>query len=502
MTSRILGFVREMMFAAYFGANRATDAFFIAWRIPNLLRRLVAEGGLTISFIPVYTEYLVCRGEQEALELARRTLSILIIACCLLVALGILFSPQLVGLFAWGFTDPSSLDLAVRLNRILFPYLFFVAMVAFSMGVLNPHGLFFAPAFSPVMLNLGIIGGILIAPFFEEPLYGVCIGVMAGGVAQFLMQIPYLLRSGFRFKFVLDFRHEGIRRIFKLLGPAMFGIAVYQINILMSTILASSLPSGCVSYIYYSDRLTEIVLGVFIISIGNVILPRMSQTTAVDDYEGMKKLYLTSLNAAMFLALPAAAGLMAAGLPIVSVIFMRGSFTYADAILTERALFFAAMGIISVAILRITAPAFYSLKDTRTPVKAATGAFVVNISLGYILMHTQLMHAGLVLANTVAVTGQVTYLLWKLRDRVGRIFSPDSLKNLGFIFISSAVMAVVVLLLVPLCDWQRDPAARRWIFLFLVIAAAGGTFFAVARAMGVSEILYVLKRLKGRRAAS
>ena len=497
LASRILGFVREMLFAAYFGANRATDAFFVAWRIPNLLRRLVAEGGLTISFIPIYTEYLVRRNEEDALELAQKTFTILVLVCGILVVLGIIFSPQVVSLFAWGFNDPVSLDLAVRLNRILFPYLFFVALVAFAMGILNSHGHFFSPAFSPVMLNIWMIAGILVfTRWFSEPLYGVAAGVIAGGIFQLAMQVPYLVRSGFKLRMSLDFRHEGIRRIFRLLGPATFGIAVYQINILMSTMLASQLPSGSISYLYYSDRLTEIVLGIFIISIGNVILPEMSRTTASDDLEGMKKIYTTSLGAALFMAFPSALGLMTAGTPILSVLFMRGSFSYNDALLTERALFFASMGIVSVSILRITAPAFYSLKDTRTPVIAATGAFVVNIGLGYILMNTSLRHAGLSLANTVAVTGQVVFLLLRLRHRVGGLLNRMFFIDLLRMTTASLVMGLAVVFIAGMFDWQADTLLKRIGGLSLIMFSAMGIYFLAAGILGISQVSFIADRIK------
>lgn len=496
LLSRILGFVREMLFAAYFGASRATDAFFVAWRIPNLLRRLVAEGGLTISFIPIYTEYLVKRSEDEALELAQKTFTILVLVCGILVFLGIVFSPQVVGLFAWGFNDPDSLDLAIRLNRILFPYLFFVALVAFAMGILNSHGHFFSPSFSPVMLNIGIIAGTLVSAWFREPLYGVAAGVIVGGFLQLAIQIPFMIRSGFKMKLSLDFRHEGIRRIFGLLGPALFGIAVYQINILISTMLASQLPSGSISYLYYSDRLTEIVLGVFIVSIGNVILPEMSRITASEDFAAMKKLYRVSLGAALFLAFPSALALMTAGTPIISVLFMRGSFSYSDALLTERALFFASMGIVSVSILRITAPAFYSLKDTRTPVIAATGAFVINITLGYVLMHTSLRHAGLSLANTIAVTAQVVFLLMRLRHRVGgllgRQFFLDILRLAG----ASSVMGLVIFFIAGRYNWQCDSTAARCGGLSLIVLCGACMYFLVAWVLGVKEIRFVIDRLR------
>jgi putative peptidoglycan lipid II flippase len=445
LASRILGFVREMLFAAFFGATGSTDAFFVAFRIPNLLRRLVAEGALTVSFIPVYSDYLINRGEEEALQLARRTLTLLMIVIAILVLAGEVFSPWIVRLFAIGFTSSTDITLAVELNRILFPYLVFVGFVAFSMGVLNSHNRFFAPAFSPVLLNIGIITGIaFFSHFFEKPLYGVALGVLAGGVLQVFMQIPYLVKTGFRMKVVFDIKHPGIRRIFRLMAPAVFGIAVYQVNILMSTILASMLPEGSISFLYYTDRLTEMVLGVFIVSIGNVILPHMSRITAQKDMAALGRMYRSAMRAALFLAVPAAIALFAIGLPVISVIFLRGAFTPVDAIQTNSALSFACFGIIPVALLRITTPTFYSLGDTKTPVRAAAVAFVVNITLGYILMNTPLLHAGLALANVISVTIQGGILLVVLRNRMGKIFNREFFLALAKVTGVSILMGAAV----------------------------------------------------------
>ncbi len=470
LASRILGFVREMLFAAFFGATGSTDAFFVAFRIPNLLRRLVAEGALTVSFIPVYSDYLVNRGEEEALQLARRTLTLLMTFIIILVLAGEVFSPWIVRLFALGFTSTSDITLAVELNRILFPYLIFVGFVAFSMGVLNSHDRFFAPAFSPVLLNIGIISGIIFfTPFFDKPLYGVAMGVLAGGVLQVFMQIPYLIKTGFRMKIMFDIKHPGIQRIFRLMAPAVFGIAVYQVNILMSTILASMLPEGSISFLYYTDRLTEMVLGIFIVSIGNVILPHMSRITAQKEMAALGRMYRSAMRAALFLAIPAAIGLFAIGLPVISVIFLRGAFTPVDAILTNRALSFACFGIIPVALLRITTPTFYSLEDTKTPVRAAAVAFVVNISLGYILMKTPLLHAGLALANVISVSIQGGILLLVLRRRMGKIFNRDFFLALGKVTGISIIMGIAVWKGAEQLNWLEAGIGPRIGMLFLLV---------------------------------
>jgi putative peptidoglycan lipid II flippase len=494
--SRIMGFIRDMIIASYFGATGSLDGFFVAFRIPNLVRRLVAEGSLTISFIPVYTDYLVNSGEQEALKLAQKTLSILFLILLFIVFLGEVFSPQIVRLFAYGFTEPDKIELTVALNRVMFPYLFFVGLVAFSMGILNSHGYFFAPAFSPVLLNVGfIIGAIFFSKLLREPLYGLAIGVVLGGILQLILQIPYLVRSGFRLRVSVDLRHPGIRRIFRMIGPALFGIAVYQINILMSTILASMLPPGSISYLYYADRLTEIVLGIFIISIGNVILPEMSKMSAHDDMEQLKKLYISSIRAALFLAIPASIALMAVGFPIISVLFMRGEFSSFHADMTYRALFFASIGIASISVLRITTPTFYSLKDTKTPVKCAVLSFVVNIGSGFLLMQTWLKHAGLSLANSIAVTIQIIVLLIFLHERVGGLGLRKLIKPLIKFMLSGMLMAITIYCISGLVNWYSDTLYVRIAYLAIIVIAGGLIYIIAGLLLGVEEINYLKRRL-------
>jgi len=497
LASRILGFLRDMLMASFFGASGTTDAFFVAFKIPNLFRRFVAEGALTISFIPVYTEYLVNKGRDEALELAQKTLTLQIVALIFLIGLGEYFSPEIVKLFAIGFKDPSLLSLATDLNMIMFPYLFFVSLVAFAMGVLNSHKYFFAPSFAPVLLNVGIITGIIfLSRFFDQPLHGVAIGVLLGGLLQVILQIPYMIRAGFKMKISFDFNHPGMRRIFRMLGPALYGMAIYQINSLIITILASFKEKGSISYLYYSDRLTELVLGVFIVSIGNVILPEMSKLTATDDLDKLKKLYIQSMSGALFLAVPATVALMGLGYPVISVIYLHGKFTPFDAEMTQLALFYASLGITAVSMLRLTTPTFYSLKDTVTPVIGATMALVSNTVLGYFLMDTGLKHAGLMLALSISTTLQVVFLMIMLRRKIGRL----GLKKL-FIATMKFLAASLVMLLVchfiaRLIDWD---SARLWLraLVLMAIVTAGGLVYALSCfILKVEEMQYVYRRLK------
>ncbi len=499
LASRILGFVRDMLMASCFGATGQTDAFFVAFKIPNLFRRFVAEGALTVSFIPVYSDYLVNRGKKEAMDLAARTLSILLIILVLLLSLGEIFSPQIVSVFAVGFSDPEKTELAVFLNRIMFPYLFFVSLVAFSMGVLNSHKYFFAPAFAPVFLNVGMIFGILcLAPFFDRPITGAAAGVIIGGILQIILQIPYMIKTGFRMKFSLDFRHPGIRKIFSMLVPALFGMAVYQINSLIITVMASCLESGAISYIYYSDRLTELVLGVFIVSIGNVILPEMSRLSAKNSLDDLKAVYIKSLRAALFMAVPATAALMALGLPIIASIFMRNNFSPENAVLTYKALFFAAMGIPSLSVLRLTTPVFYSLKDMKTPVASAAAALAVNIAAGGLLMNTELRHAGLTLALSLSSTVQVLILAVILRSRTGKIGFGSLMIPVMKYVLASAVMTAFCLSVSGTADWTSAPSSVRWGLLAVIVPSGAGIYALCCWILKVPELRYLTAGLSRR----
>jgi putative peptidoglycan lipid II flippase len=497
LASRVLGLVRDLLFASYFGATGTTDAFWVAFRIPNLFRRLVAEGALTVSFIPVYTDYLVNRGKDEAMEVAVRTFTFLLVIVLLVTTAGVAFSPVLVKLIGWGFKESTIISLAVDLNRMMFPYLIFVSLVAFSMGYLNSHGHFFAPAFAPVLLNVGFITGIaLFSRLFTTPLYGVALGVVAGGVLQVILQVPFLIKKGFKITLVFDLKHPGIQKIFTLLGPALFGIAVYQINIVMSTILASQLQKGSISWLYYTDRLTEMVLGVFIISIGNVILPGMSRVSAANDFSALKEMYRKALRASLFLALPAAAALISVGAPIISVLFMRNAFSVHDMMMTNRSLFYASMGIVPVAMLRVTAPVFYSLKDTRTPVIGAAIAFLLNISLGYLLMHTSLEHGGLSLANVIAVSMQVIFLFIMLEKKIGRLDLHVMVRFIATIAGAAALMVVVIVNISSRVDWIEGGLVSRILWLGAIVFSGIGVYGLAAYILRVDEVHFVVGTIR------
>ncbi len=497
LSSRILGFIRDMLMAAVFGASGTTDAFFVAFRIPNMLRRFVAEGTLTISFIPVYTELLIKSGEKEAGDVASRTLTLQMLVIAFLICLGIIFSPEIMGIIGYGFRGSESFSLAVGLNRVMFPYLLFVGFVAFSMGILNSHGYFFAPAFSPVLLNVGMITGILFfSTFFEEPLYGVSAGVIFGGICQLILQIPYLVKSGFRLTLSFNFNHPYLKKIIRLMAPAFFSNGILQINILIGTIMASTLESGSISFLYYSDRLTEIVLGVFIISIGNVILPEMSRLTASENMEKFKDLYTASLKSALYLSVPASIALMTIGFPIISVLFMRGEFGMRDAELTAKALFYASIGISSIAVNRITVPAFFSLKESGKPAVSAAAALVVYVVSGYFLIQTSLKHAGLALAGSLSATLQMVLLLiWVNRLTGGIRFLPVLVSFFKFL-ISGMAMAYVIRSIALVSDWGGASFPAKAGILVLMVTGGGISYLVASLLIRTDEALYIYRRFR------
>ena len=437
MVSRVFGLVRDTVIAALFGANWMTDAFWVAFRIPNMLRRLLGEGSLTVSFVPVFTEYLQKKTRDEALELASNAFSILSVILAVVSVLGIILSPLIVGLIAPGFiTEPTQFALAVFLNRLMFPYIFFIALVALCMGILNSFRHFTAPALSPVMLNISMIAAALtLRSFFAEPITALAVGVLAGGVLQLAMQWPFLRKFGIKLKFRFNFRHPGIKQIGLLMLPAILGAGVTTINVFVGTILASTLPSGSVTYLFYADRIMELPLGIFAIAIGTATLPSFSKHVAADNMDELKSSISFSLRLMLFVTIPAMVALMALNLPIISVLFQRGAFDAQATILTAQALFCYALGLWALSLLRIIIAVFYSLQDAKWPMKAAIITLIVNLAASIALMFP-LKHVGLALANSLAAIVNVIILGIVLKKKIGpfldRNFYISTFKNNHF----------------------------------------------------------------------
>ncbi len=422
MISRIFGFVRDVVIAGFFGAGMGADAFFVAFRIPNLLRRLFAEGSLSISFVPVFTDYLTRHGKAEAFRLACAALHLLSVLLALVAVVGMLLSPYIVTVVAPGFISlPAKFTLTVSLTRLMFPYIFFIGLVALCMGFLNALGHFAAPALAPVMLNLAIIASVFfLSPMFAAPATGLGVGVLVGGALQLCLQVPFVVKKGLVFWKRVDLHHPGLKRIGKLMLPTVFGAAVYQINILVGTLLASLLPEGSVSYLYYADRLVQFPLGIFAIAIATAVLPSLSRQAAEMDLGGVRDTFAHALKLVLFITLPAMVGLMLLREPIIALLFRRGAFDVETTRLTATALLYYASGLWAFSAVRIVVSTFYALQDTRTPVKMAFISVLANIALGVMLMGP-LKHGGLALATSLASVLNLGLLLSALRGRVGAI---------------------------------------------------------------------------------
>jgi len=498
LLSRILGLVRDMVIASMFGSGMVTDAFFVAFRIPNLLRRLFAEGSLTISFIPVFTEYLYTRSKKDAFELARVILTVLSFILIVVTVLGIVLSPWIVRLQAFGFGGSGAkYDLTVLLTRITFPYIFFISIVAFFMGILNSLRHFAAPAAAPIFLNLSIIGAAyLISPQLTEPVTGLAIGVLIGGLLQLLIQIPWVIKEGFVPLPCWNLRHPALKQIGILMLPAVFGSAVYQINQFIGTLLASFLAEGSVSWLYYADRLVQFPLGVFALAISTAVLPSLSKEAAQNRFTDFGDTVKHSLQLIFFITLPAMAGLIVLGKPVIQILFQHGVFDSRASEMTYKALLFYATGLWAFAGIRVTVAAFYALKDTKTPVKIAIVAMSTNLVLGLSLMG-QLQHAGLAFALSLASTVQLFLLLFFLNRKINMGDIKPVIVSASKASLSALVMGITIYYM-HLKWLTTGPETNIWIDVLnlsgLVISGIM-VYFTIARLLDCHEIKAVLSML-------
>jgi len=500
MLSRVFGFIRDMVVAGFFGAGLVTDAFFVAFRIPNLLRRLLAEGSLTISFVPVFTEYLKKRSREEALDLANVAFTALSIILVAVSVAGVVFSPLIVAIMAPGFVkDAAQYELTVLLTRFMFPYIFFISLVALCMGILNSLRHFAAPALSPVVLNISmILAALLLRDLFTEPIFALAVGVMIGGVLQLAMQWPFLLKMGVRLRPDFRFRHPGLKRIGLLMMPAAFGAAIYQINVFIGTVLASLLPKGSVSYLYYADRIVELPLGVFAIAVGTAALPSFSDQVARGEFTDFKKTISFSLRLILFITVPATVALVALREPILSVLFQRGAFDAASTVKTAEALLYYTLGLWAFSVIRVIVSAFYSLQDTKVPMKAAIVALLVNVAFSVALMQP-MRHGGLALATSIASAVNVLMLGVILERRIGSYLTREFYLSLGKMTAASLVMWGAILAVEVFLPWQiNGPLDLRLLFLVASIAAGLATYFVMAWLLRCPEMVMVIRTVKGR----
>ncbi|MDH4571076.1 murein biosynthesis integral membrane protein MurJ [Salinicola acroporae] len=403
LLSRVLGLARDVVIAALLGAGSGADAFFVAFKIPNFMRRLFAEGAFNQAFVPVLSEYATQRTRAEVRELLDAVSGSLSVVLALITALAIAAAPWLVWLFAPGFkADPGKLALTADMLRLTFPYLLLISLTAFAGSVLNTWERFAIPAFTPVLLNVCMIGAaVWLTPWMDDPAMGLAWGVLIAGAAQLLFQLPFLARLGLMPRPRLGFRHPGVRRILRLMTPALFGVSVSQINLLLDTVLASFLVSGSVSWLYYSDRLVELPLGVFGIAIATVILPALSKRHADESREHFARMLDWALRMVLLIGLPAALALILLAEPLLVSLFHYGAMTDYDVVMAARSLRAYALGLLAFMLIKVLAPGYFARQDTKTPVKIGIVAMFANMVMNLALI-VPLAHAGLALATALS----------------------------------------------------------------------------------------------------
>lgn len=492
--SRILGFVRDMVLARVFGVTGATDAFFVAFRIPNLARRLFAEGAFSSAFVPVITEAKTHQTGDDVARLVQNTAGTLAVVLVAVTIAGMAAAPVLVYVFAPGFADePQKFDLTVALLRICFPYLAFIALTALCGAVLNVYGKFGVPAFTPVLLNVALIAAALwLAPNFSQPVMALAVGVLLGGAAQLLFQFPAMRALGLLRWPRWGWRDRGVARIARLMLPALLGSSVSQINVLFGTLVASFLAAGSVTWLYYADRLVEFPLGVFGIALATVILPQLSRHHAEAAPVDFARTLNWALRITLVVALPASIGLMLLAGPILVTLFMYGEFAQHDARMTALSLSCYASGLIGFVLVKILAPGFYARQDTQTPVRIGIIAIVTNIVLAVafaIPMHVLDVpgaHAGLALATALSAYVNAGLMFLHLRRHGIYQAAPGGQRLALQLAVSNTAMAAVLLWFTPSIDlWVQWPPGVRVGQLALIILVACAVYFGALRLAGL-----------------
>ncbi|MFK8067830.1 MAG: murein biosynthesis integral membrane protein MurJ [Gammaproteobacteria bacterium] len=483
MISRVLGLVRDRVIAQYFGAGVGADAFFVAFKIPNFLRRLFAEGAFSQAFVPILSEYRSQKSHDETRSLINNVAGTLGLVVTIITILGVLGAPVLITIFAPGFLDNSEkFDLTVSLLRVTFPYILFISLTALAAGVLNTYKHFAGPALTPVFLNLSIIGAsIWLAPMLDQPITALAWGVFIGGVIQLLFQFPFLRKLRLIPRPSFKRKDEGVRRILKLMGPAIFGVSVSQINLLFDTLIASFLITGSVSWLYYADRMLEFPLGVFGIALGVVILPNLSEKHAQGSTESFSKILDWAFRWVLIIGFPAMLGLALLAEPILCTLFQYGEFSEQDVALSSKALVAYSFGLLGFILIKVLAPGYYSRQDTKTPVRIGIIAMVSNMILNVIFVFP-LAHAGLALATSISAFINAGLLYRGLRKQ--GVYQPESgwMTVLIKVGIAGSLMTLALLFYVPeLSQWsqwtglQRAAQLGKWISIGGAIYA--GTLF-------------------------
>lgn len=505
LTSRVLGLVRDQVLAWLFGAGNAMDAFYVAYRVPNLMRDLFAEGAMSAAFVPAFTRRLKQQGKDAAWKLGNQLINALLVVTGLLVLLGIFYARPLTELIAGDYAAvPGKLELTATLTRILLPFLSLVAVAAALMGMLNSLNRFFIPALSPAMFNVGVIlSAFLLVPFAPalglHPIVAIAIGMLLGGLGQIAIQLPSLRREGFRYRLQLDPADQGLREILRLMGPGTLAGAAVQINLLVNTILAAGEGTGAVSWLSYAFRLMYVPIGLFGVSIATATLPAVSRHAAQDDQEGMRQTIADALRMMLMLIIPALVGLIVLAEPIVQVIFERGSFAPTDTAATAAALVFYAPGLLGYSAVRIALPCFYALKDSVTPTVISVVSVALNLGLNLVLVQW-MGYRGLALGTSIAALVNAALLCILLGRRIGTLGSGRLLAAFWKIAVAAGLMGAAVVGVHGGLEavWPQDgllPALGR---LATSIAAGVAVLACAARLLGIQDWNQAMERVGAR----
>jgi putative peptidoglycan lipid II flippase len=487
LASRITGFIRDTLIAIFFGAGLVTDAFAVAFRIPNLLRRLFAEGAFSQAFVPILGEYKAKHGDEKTRELAGKVLGVLSVALFIATLVGVLAAPLIVYATAFGFAkDADKFALTVAMVRICFPYILFISLVSFASGLLNTYGAFKGPAFTPVLLNLCFIGFIVFAtPYFAQPVMALAWAVFAGGIVQLAFQVPLLKRIGMLPRPRWDPKDEGVIRILKLMAPAALGVSVAQVSLIINTQIASFLGDGAVSWLYFADRLMEFPSALLGVALGTVLLPSLVKHHADADTGAYSRLLDWGLRLALVLALPAALGLAMLATPLIATLFWHGEFTRNDVFMTRSALIAYSVGLGGLILVKILAPGFYARQNIATPVKVAIATLVVTQLLNAAFV-PYFRHAGLALAIALGAWFNALWLWYFMRRSGDYTPQPGWAAFLLKVAVALYLMGGAIWYTMGSeASWFAIPAATRAGKLALVIALGALAYFAALRLMGV-----------------
>jgi len=486
LISRILAFARDVLIARVFGAGMATDAFFVAFKLPNLLRRLFAEGAFSQAFVPIFGEYKNRRGEAETKLLVDHVVTMLAIILFFVTLIGIIAAPLLVYISAPGFVkDAEKFELTVQLLRVTSPYIFFISLVAVAAAILNTYNKFWVPAFAPILLNICFIGGALwLAPYCDPPVMALAWAVFIAGFVQLAFQVPFLKKINMLPSLRFSWTDTGMRRVIRQMGPAIFGVSIAQISLIINTIFASFLAAGSVSWLYYADRLMEFPAGMLGAALGTILLPSLSKCHAGNDTTEYSKLLDWGLRLTFLLALPSALALGMISVPLLATFFQRGAFMASDVLMTSHALIGYSIGLIGMILVKILAPGFYARQDIKTPVKIGIATLVAT-QLMNALFIGWIAHAGLALSIGLGACLNSAILYYFLRKK--DIYQPEPGWLVYFLKLSIAMLALGLALWFGMGTQESWLTGSGWTRIVrLTGLVAGGVFiyFAVLAVLG------------------